>query len=318
MDRQTGIYSLVDNWAHKATRYWVETLSILANLITVGLLAGTFLGYGANLVSFYLVAVLTILAVVLVLLEYRSARRGSYADATRPLHSVMHFLRDTIIDLPQANEAQLASNLERILGDIANVFSMVTRTHCRACIKVLVAAPNTPPEMFRDRRLLLRYLMVRTYARDPSSKTIQLDESADYVEMNTDFSQVFKNPKQRYFFSNDLREDVLANQYKNSHIPEDYAIKSKPWPLHYLSTMVWPIQRMMHTGGELTPAVFGFLCVDSRSRNVFKEAYDFHLGAAIADALYTYTSTCPATLQVGVRPNERSEGSARPGDASTR
>jgi hypothetical protein len=229
----------------------------------------------------------------------------------------MHFLRNTIAELPQMNEAQLISNLERILGDIANVFTMVTRTHCRACIKVLVAAPNTPPEMFRDRKLLLHHLMVRTYARDPASATIQFDESADYVEMNTDFTQVFKNPKQRYFFSNDLKKDLLANQYKNSHIPDNYEIKSKPWPLDYSSTMVWPIQKMMYSDGEPTPAVFGFLCVDSRSRNVFKEAYDFHLGAAIADALYTYTSVCPATLKVGVRSNERTEGSAGPRDSAT-
>jgi hypothetical protein len=61
MDRQTGIYSLADNWIHKATRYWVETLSIFANLITIGLLAGTFLSYGANLISLYLIGLLTTL-----------------------------------------------------------------------------------------------------------------------------------------------------------------------------------------------------------------------------------------------------------------
>ena len=64
--------------------------------------------------------------------------------------------------------------------------------------------------------------------------------------------------------------------------------REKDWPLPYRSTIVWPIQQRESRLLPLRANVgcIGFLAIDSESRNVFRENWDFPIGAAVSDSLF--------------------------------
>lgn len=132
-----------DTWRHKIARYWVEVLALVADVAAIAVIGAAFLAqYGKSLISIYVLGLLTILWILLILQEYRYARRSSYSEAPRYIHAVLHFLRDTCDEVPSMSEAELKRNLERALGNFAQAFTLVTRTGCRASIKVLSPDPN--------------------------------------------------------------------------------------------------------------------------------------------------------------------------------
>ena len=192
------------------------------------------------------------------------------------------------------SDAQLARNLQRALSDIATAFAIATRTSCRASIKVLSLVPNAPMVGKKD---IIRFLLVRTFARDTLREEGDVEEQADYVSENTDFVELFNDPKESCFFENDLKKRMSQGQYRNSHLPTGYNTQTDIWPLPYRSTIIWPIRRMKQTdSGRPEPDLLGFLCVDSAARNVFVKRYDRDLGAAFADALYMYMVQQPAAF----------------------
>ena len=123
----------LEKWLTKVERYWLHVLAIFADLAAIVVIAAAFLAdHGKNLVSFYVLAMVTVLWILLVFQEYRYARKASYSEVTRYFHTAIHFLRDTIDEVPSMKDAELARNLQRALSDIATAFAIATRTGCRA------------------------------------------------------------------------------------------------------------------------------------------------------------------------------------------
>jgi hypothetical protein len=114
--------------------------------------------------------------------------------------------------------------------------------------------------------------------------------TSDYVSDNTDFEELFLG-NDVVFVSNDLRRLSGKGQYKNSHWTSD-TIEKRTY--RYLSTMVWPIHKVLNAPPDATAAtispdhdLLGFLCVDSLATNIFQRDVDYGLGAAYADMFYT-------------------------------
>jgi hypothetical protein len=111
--------------ANKLARYWVHVLALLADLAAIVAVAAAFLrNEGQSLVALYIVALLSVLWILLVIQEYRYARKAAYSEAGRYIHSVLHFVRDTDSELPSMSESYLTKNLERILDDVRKAFRL--------------------------------------------------------------------------------------------------------------------------------------------------------------------------------------------------
>ena len=100
------------------------------------------------------------------------------------------------------------------------------------------------------------------------------------VDENSDFEELMKadsEPDTIRFLHNNLP----YTGYKNSHYESE---KLQSGKMDYASTIVWPIRKKIE---DKPDDLLGFLCVDSKSRNVFEERYDVEIGAAYSDVLYT-------------------------------
>jgi len=54
--------------------------------------------------------------------------------------------------------------------------------------------------------------------------------------------------------------------------------------------------------------IIGYLCIDTNSRNVFRERYDMHLGGIVADALFIFLKNYYDFLVLKGGTNERRKG----------
>ncbi|GMV60869.1 MAG: hypothetical protein AMXMBFR74_00380 [Parvibaculum sp.] len=269
------------------------------------------LHYGSNYISpsfpdfDYLVDRVFILSAFLLLLigaiirEDLRIRKEKYAnifDKTEAImcqiKSINTFLiektQNGVGDLPQFQKI-IRAEIEHILDDISDIFSMLTGTTCRTAIKVI---QNEDDKIFvyslaRDRR---------SSQTNSSLDRKRFEEKQDPLEKNEDFHSIFYE-KERFYLENDLPN---KRDYKNSSF-EIYGerptsgnwfqrafLSRVGWTLPYASTMVFPIQqREANTLNLETTGCIGFLAIDSAFRNVFKHRFDGPLGATIADALFT-------------------------------
>jgi hypothetical protein len=284
----------VQQWGQKFTRYWPNIFTIVASAASILSLLIVFKPAGGepfaqNVATYYVLGVATFLAAYVGVQEYRYARRASYAETLRPLHVAVHALHDGWPTVPTMSQNEFERHIQDILDAVAQAFSIATRTTCRACVKVISVDPSAPSLDSLDRDRRARHLLVRTLIRDSVSQIPGKDTTADFLTENEDFHQVFLEPSRRVFFENDLVARRKKGHYSNSHFPSDFDASKDPWPLQYRSTMVWPIKMLgqssnLHDDHE----ILGFLCVDSPSKNVFVERYDFEAGALVTDALYMF------------------------------
>jgi len=233
--------------------------------------------------------------------ELSRIRKEKYANIQEDLHGIQHIIRDqfTILSLMEGASAQdrrlhahvVRENVQECLNRFASIFTLLTGTKCRATIKMIEpgASPDKP--------------VVYTYMRDVDSERFfdaddlaRRDAGSDLLEENTDFSFVFGEGGERWFFCNDL---TAQSNYLNSRDP-NLAKRNlsgfrgllnfwRPvdWNLPYRSNIVWPIRQKpikADLGSEFR--FVGFLTIDSRHRGVFDIKFDTHLGASIADSLY--------------------------------
>lgn len=225
--------------------------------------------------------------VFLLVREFIYSRKARYAEALTYYHMAFHKLRDAWWSL-QSNsiDQHLAENIKNTIqssvADFASAFSVITGVHCRACIKRLcyrdVDESSTDDHDERS-------IFTIDYCRDISTKRKQKNklDSRDFVTENTDFLALLRNPNMKAFFSNDLPH---YPGYQNSHWTPDIWRDRK---FDYVSTMVWPIRKLLNPSGPSDPDkdYIGFICVDSSTRGVFIHRYDLWLGASYADMLYT-------------------------------
>lgn len=284
----------VSDWGRRIVRYWPEFISLSASIVTIFSLFVVLFNFTerATLALIYTIelSLFSLFLIVYVISqEYRFSRKARYAEATYSIHSCVHFLRDLHFDLENIQKkVDCKQALSKVVTSFANAFSLVTGTHCRACIKT-IEIRNISPEKFYtiiDKKEQVNYLFVNTFCRDTITANNHRDEYIHPVISNTDFLELYLDIDKRFFFCNNI--DVYKGTYQNSS-----AQSGKK--LSYRSTIVWPIRRLVYgqDGGEKAilnqeQDIIGFLCVDSGRRNVFRSNYDIELGAIVADSLFVF------------------------------
>lgn len=212
-------------------------------------------------------------------------RRAAVDLAMPSVHRAHHLLRDASYAAMHDEPTSAAERLAASLAEMANAFSNVTGSTCRASIKLLELAADAPDEIDPLRKP--EYLYVSTLCRHDHTNPPST-RGPDPLEGNTDFMQVWDiDTPGTCFWSNDLD---LVDPYENTHRRN---VPRSKWA--YNATMVWPIQKAEIGTPDGTDEIgfdmLGFFCVDSLERDVFRYDNDFHLGAGYADALYTHLAT---------------------------
>lgn len=230
------------------------------------------------------------LIIYVIIQEYRLLRKSRYADAMSSIHSCVHHLRDNHFENID-KERDCKKALEAVVTSFANAFSLTTWVHCRACIKLIEIRDKTDKafQKLTDMNERVKHLYINTFCRDANTSSLQSKKSRDMcvhpVIGNTDFSELYLDIDKRYFFNNDL---LSLYNYQNSSMKTGEE-------LPYISTIVWPIRRVMSEQNDNTKEIFnleqdiiGFLCIDSAKKNAFKKTYDFEMGAIVADSLFIF------------------------------
>jgi hypothetical protein len=245
----------------------------------------------------YLMLIIIFLVIYLLLINRRKLAR--YAEAAFHLHLVSHVIRDHLaaIEIGEEEAGRLPEKVSQILDTIAACFSLLTGRQCRVALKEI-----TP------------YLTLKTVQRDCMSAT-SVQDSHPPVEHKLDKNTAFKNiwyrinNCTRYFHSDDLVAAWRNHTYENTSFeiygrPEISTFmghsRVRNWKLPYKSTIVFPI-RYIHDWSrrpalaeqsgpasetDEIPHVWGFLCIDARSKRAFRLPYAAEVGGAFADALY--------------------------------
>lgn len=179
-------------------------------------------------------------------------------------------------------------NIFRILcTHLSSAFSVITRSKCSVCIKILAESSNDEEgePVFET---LCRDLNVSSHRLEMDKLTKGIKEIDHSISNNTAFHEALHSPK-KIFISNKL--PLLANYQNTSarkelygEFPENMLVRLWSWPLPYKSTIVVPILPT-HKDHEGEPFL-GFLCIDSRSWGVFNEEYDVEVLKGVADGIY--------------------------------
>jgi len=288
------------DWAGRLVRYWPQIISLISSFATiVGLIIAVFsVNDKATLSVIYAVelsAFSLFLMGYVIFQEYRFSRKARYAEAMYSIHSCVHFLRDYQFDekiLKDPTDCQ--EQLKKVVTSLANAFSLVTGTHCRACIKTLEVRGISQDNFqnLQDNNAKLLHLFVNTFCRDEITTTASVNkaESKDkythHVIGNTDFRVLYLDVNKRIFFCNDIQ--ACGGDYQNSSTQTGQKIS-------YRSVITWPIRKLVYKQDQDDAGKFnedqdilGFLCVDSARRNIFREDYDREMGAIVADSLFVF------------------------------
>ena len=225
-------------------------------------------------------------------------------------HYVSHLIRDYLADLDTDKSKSAATVTKELNELIANIlesvsecFSVVTGRKCRVTMKGMCTndTPNSNDYIIWDIR---RDKMSKgNYDKKLKGNNLNPKTIKHYLADNTDFRSLLDSEHQcaRYFLCNDLESRWLMGDYDNS----SFDIYGKPktinlsgrrsqliwWPLPYKSTIVLPVRyvpndmRLSAQGSNL-PTYLGFLCIDSKSKNIFDTVYHPELGGMFADSLY--------------------------------
>lgn len=232
---------------------------------------------------------LILLIVFLIIYTYirESRRYHRYSESILHIYYAQERIKEYLTSLNE-NHQNNPEDLKKIYTDIINVlsncFSLLTSKTCHVSVKNI----NSDGK-------------ITTFVRDSNSNTRYHSHETDenkilhYLNDNTDF-EFIKNQYKRYFISNNLKKSWKYKQYKNSSfkIVEEPKIKeyfglSKiiNWNLPYISTLVVPIRYITSNRNYY---YYGFLCIDTNSRNIFNKKIDPELAIVFADMLCTLTS----------------------------
>lgn len=276
-------------------RYWTGWLFLFASVLTVAFLIFDVFRSSRSTTLITLVSLMSAMFAALwvwvIVGEFRHKRNLRYASAVPDWHQALHDLRDAAFlrtEGDQHSEALIEKLTESITA-FGRAFNTVTGTTVNACVKQL-ETHTTDPSRDEDTRQHSMYdMFVTEVCRNKGSTKWRSSDPnhRDWINRNTDFTIIFKQ-QNNHFFSNDLSKE---DPYDNSHFSSEM-LKTKKYP--YYSTIIWPIRKKIldpevskrigasHEDEDL----IGFLCIDSKRKNVFKYDFDFWMGAAYADILY--------------------------------
>lgn len=274
---------------------WFEWLHHFYIVVAItGLLASVFTTSKTakeEILLFAFAVYFLVLLVFVVFFALTNGAKARYAEALSCMHEAVHIGRNIYHKFDWAihksklyENAEFRNDLVRVLTSAAQAFSITTGVKCRVCIKVIGFKNNSPDSSFKS-------YFVTTLARDSVSQEQSREKDANESEKhlisdNTDFNLILKRER-NYFFHNNLQK---LEHYENS------SFKLSPEIKKYSSTLVFPI-RYVYTeeeksyecagGLDSDQDIYGFLAIDSYSRNVFSERYDVQLGSLLADDLYS-------------------------------
>ena len=205
--------------------------------------------------------------------SYRLSRKSRYAEVMPKLKTALAGVISESLN-PGHKVEEKKGHLAKVMDDISGVFSILTGSSCRACIK-MVRGPSKKQSTVE----------AVTFCR--SSDESAIGESHP-VAHNTAFNSLFQDPAKLWFFGNDLPEMASQGAYTNTN---------KDWKKKYRSTIVWPI-RKPSSNPQTEALLVGFLCVDSKKCKSFSEEFDYPIGAIIASALYPFIEKLSGASEV--------------------
>jgi len=194
--------------------------------------------------------------------------------------------RDAVIDPADLKKATIG-DIEKVLDNLSDIFSMVTGTTCRTTVKLI----------FQEGQTFYVYALARdsqSTVTNAKADKERYENRRDRLEDNDDFLSIF-DEKGDYFVENNLpgRRDYHNTSFQvYGPRPLGTSVMQRwfttiGWNLPYRSAMVFPIRQLEPaTGGDDDVGCIGFLSVDSGFRRVFKRRFDGPLGATVASALF--------------------------------
>jgi hypothetical protein len=270
-------------WAGKLGSTTWTVLAALATLVTICtpivsvivIVVADDTSIPAMIMAVYVCLLATGLLALLLRMESRYRRQALYAPAMLPAQKAFSGLADaswTVVE-GDGSQASFIHNLEKSLKYLADAFSIITDTSCRAAIKVVSTGSG---------EVQVRDFKVVTLCRSSQQPEVDFPEP-DRIGNNTDFLRIFVE-NENYFFCNDLPAEI-GRGYQNSHWNTHVITERK---FDYTATIVWPIGRVVPSDGERQGRreIIGFLCLDALATGIFQERFDIPLGAAFAQGLY--------------------------------
>ena len=265
---------------------------------------------------------------VLLFLSFRfyiADRKEKFANISPTLHSAVGRCKDLLTtietksDLPlgvlqAADILQLAKKeLREVCDAVVLIFGLLTGTHCRAAIKVII--PGSDGKLYV---IALARDHVTTN-RAPKFDAERRETNQDPLAKNKQFLRMANDRMPNYVFcSNGLHEKNLGwtsiGAYRAAHQEQLYPrtfwkqLTRRKRVLPYRSTLTVAIRRTIDSVALDEPIVVGFLAVDSESRGVFSPRWDQHILALVADALFHPVDRLLALLQETEQSSGRRRG----------
>jgi len=300
-----NVHDNLINVPGRIRRYLPQIVALVADIITIiAIFIAWFCVDNKPLKEIILTGVLAIIfgliLAYVIWQEYRYTRKARYAEATYSIHNCVHLLRDYYHEIETMQEIDCKHYLTKVTTSLANAFSLVTATHCRATIETIQIINYSKDDFYKlsEPRERVKYLFADTFCRDSISSTSNSEEEIDFnlhpIGNNTDFRELYLNADMRFYYCKDT---LTANPpYQSTAILTG-------GKLPYRSILVWPIRKMVFDQDKpcnnllnKKQDIIGYLCVDSARRDVFREDYDVELGAIVADSLFTFLKYYHAKL----------------------
>ncbi len=271
---------------HKLARA-IRTLSAkekLEFIATLGTVFGLTLGIARSIwrwedefsrnVFAVTLSVITLMSVLgLVYYGFTWQYKARYAEASIQLHMTLHHLRDAWVNHFDGDESQFDDLMTKCLDQYSALMSLVTGCACFSCIKQVELQPSPSED---------DALNVTVLARSTGSPIA--DSRKHLLRENTALLELWKTPEQKAVIIGDASRHY-ADGFKDPHLDED---KRRGTSLRYSSLLVVPITCTVRSDaiGRTCRDIVGYLCVKSKTRQVFNKRYDAQLALGIADTLY--------------------------------
>lgn len=292
-------------WAklRPAVSWWLTLASTLIGLTAgvAGLWPLFLTGSQSLAVQSYALSAIAIMA--LLILAWREAKLGQQRKiaatldrqcaASEKVRDLYVFLRHALDNSgqPRAKSDDLArarSIIGSIADDYASIFSQITATRCRVCVKVISNIDD------------IDYIFVLKRDEMSSSEFRKHDEKRqenlyDKLRDNNFLMKMFdaEQTDEGFFFSNNL---IKERSYESSSIHYWEVIDRNPrvapdrtWRLPYKSSIVVPVRQEPNDRLGILKGdekLFAFVNVDSPSRRAFSKRRDVHLAKLLANSLF--------------------------------
>jgi hypothetical protein len=241
---------------------------------------------------FILEILLGFIAALLLLLswrEFRYSRRSRYAEIVLQLNGIFYEIQETARN-PKATKEEIKATCNKVVNELSGALSLITGTRVSTCIKVMEGQRKPEPGA--------RYKVVTLCRDDLSANQRNKKKVPDlWIDQNTAFEEVIESADSQIkcFFENYL---PWKWGYKNSSfevygLPYSVSIpiigpviRDATWKLPYRSTIVAPITPLVQPTGHEEHVLSGYLCLDSRSKAIFRRRFDEDVVTGIANCLY--------------------------------